>query len=260
MVQNALHQFAIRVGLAQKDTTEVEVTVTIPGTNEYGSLEYDEYWVKQTYQNCQLMSSAMAIAQALKIPTPSEETMVARARTTDSVRQPGYKMYSGEDTEDGAYGDDAVVLMETYWPVTAEETKYGTRDENGELSSFTIQDTDNALSDLKAALASGYGATVGVDSNTIWTAVGGHAPIGLPQLPRRRWSRGGGDLYRPARGICVPQRQRPRVREGREGADRQLHAGMAGQRPRIDSRQAQDRRPERSDAGHAHRHGHIPEP
>jgi hypothetical protein len=115
------------------------------------------------------MSSAMAVAQVLNIPTPSEDTMVARYKTTDSVKQPGYKMYAGQDTEDGAYPEDAVALIQKYWDVSAELKQYGTQNPDGSRS-VSIQDSQDALGDLEAALARNQAVMVTVDSDTIWTA------------------------------------------------------------------------------------------
>ena len=165
VLQRLLHDFAIRIGAAKPDTLDVAIGVTVEGTGVYGNAEAAErYWVSQSYSNCVLQSSASAVSQVLGI-TPAddiEEQWVQWAKTTDSVQNPGRKMYLDANIEEGVELADAVVLMETHYPVTAVRTKYPPTYEGGQ----------QALRDLQAALAQGKAAVVAYPVAIVWTGAG----------------------------------------------------------------------------------------
>lgn len=183
MVQQALHAFAIRIGISQPDVTEKVVTLTVPGTGLYGDEANAQYYQKQEYPaNCVLLSSAMAIGMATG-EMPPAATMIELAKTNQSVTFPGQKMYLDEFISNGVAVKDAVVLMERYYDVTAVQTRYGTStnwDNYLNAGTATAQDGQVALRDLQAALANGSGAMVTFNTSIVWTAAGDYQ---LSQTP-----------------------------------------------------------------------------
>ncbi|WP_233211292.1 Ig-like domain-containing protein, partial [Mycobacterium sp. shizuoka-1] len=171
MLQQALHTIAVRLGVAKPDIVEREIVVTVPGTGYYGDRGNAVYWVKQSYSNCTLMATAMAIGQVTGTK-PTEETMVGLAKTTASVVYPGRRMYLDEDIANGVAVKDAVQLMNTTtdFGVTASTKRYGTYDEAGNrITGATAADAQIALSDLEAALAAGNATMVTINSNIVWS-------------------------------------------------------------------------------------------
>jgi hypothetical protein len=79
VLQNLLHSFAIAIGVAQPDTVDRVVTVTVPGTGYYGDRTNSQYWIKQSYGNCTLIAAAMAAAQ-ITGTEPDENQMVTWAK------------------------------------------------------------------------------------------------------------------------------------------------------------------------------------
>ena len=180
LVQGWLHTVALKLGVAKPDTIEQQVKVTIPGTGKYGNLANKVWWVQQSYYNCTLMAAAMAVGQVTGT-LPTESQMVALAKATDSVVYPGKKMYLHENIEDGVNINDADVLMQKNFGVTAVTTRYGTYDASGRtITAATASDGQRALSDLEAALASGKATMATVNSTVIWTAASDYSPSGTP--------------------------------------------------------------------------------
>ncbi|QEN13094.1 hypothetical protein D3H54_07305 [Mycobacterium sp. ELW1] len=182
MVQQALHTIAVRLGVAKPDTVEREIVVTVKGTGYYGTRANKAWWVKQSYNNCTLMATAMAIGQ-VSGTEPSEDEMVYLAKTTASVVFPGRRMYLDEDIANGVAVKDAVQLMNTNadWGVTATTKRYGTYDENGtRITGATAADSQVALGDLEAALAAGNATMVTVDANIIWSTQSKYQSSGTP--------------------------------------------------------------------------------
>ena len=176
LVQGWLHTVALKLGVAKPDTIEQQVKVTIPGTGKYGNLANKVWWVQQSYYNCTLMAAAMAVGQVTGT-LPTESQMVALAKATDSVVYPGKKMYLHENIEDGVNINDADVLMQKNFGVTAVTTRYGTYDASGRtITAATASDGQRALSDLEAALASGKATMATVNSTVIWTAASDYSP------------------------------------------------------------------------------------
>ncbi|MGI9124947.1 MAG: hypothetical protein ACR2JM_09400, partial [Mycobacterium sp.] len=159
-VQRQLQAIAVVLGVAQSDTVTKEITVTVPGTGEYGNLDNSKWWLRQTYENCTLMAGAMAVRQLTQSMKPTEKYMVDLAKSTNSVYSPGNKMYLDENTPEGVANDDLVALMTTKLGVSVVTTKFGP----------TRQDGLKALTALEAALAQGKAAMVGVNADVIWTA------------------------------------------------------------------------------------------
>lgn len=184
MVQQALHDFAIRIGISQPDVTEKVVTLTVPGTGIYGDEANAVYYQKQDYpSNCVLLSSAMAMGMATGGVMPPPSQMIELAKTNQSVAYPGQKMYLDEFIANGVAVSDAVVLMQSYFDVTAVQTRYGTStnwDSYANAGTATAQDGQVALRDLQAALANGSGAMVTFNTNIVWTAAGNYQ---LSQTP-----------------------------------------------------------------------------
>lgn len=154
--------------------------LVVRGDGMYGDLSNAVYWVKQSYFNCVLMASAMAVAQVTGEPTPAEALMVEIAKTSDSVETPGQKMYLDENIEDGVAEADAVVLMETNFGVKATLTKYNTVDDDGNVTAATLVDGQRALSDAEAALQQGKAIIAFVNSSVIWNAAHGMEASGTP--------------------------------------------------------------------------------
>ncbi|TXI40124.1 MAG: hypothetical protein E6Q56_05680 [Mycobacterium sp.] len=185
-VQDWLHTMAIDLGLAQKDFIEKTITLTVDGTGEqpgvYGTIENQKYWVKQSYENCTLMATAMAVAQLNgTVGVPNEAYMVALATATNSVASPGQKMYLAANIADGVAVQDAVVLLNNHFNLDASTTTYpGTKDDDGEPVPGTLQDGQAALRDLQAALAYGKAAMVTVNSAGLWSAAVKGEPSGTP--------------------------------------------------------------------------------
>jgi hypothetical protein len=116
-----------------------------------------QYWRAQSSQNCVLMSTAMVIGQ-LTGTTPTEEEAVAEAVATDSVANPGQKMYQGLQSQDGVDVKDAVKLMDMHG-IDATLTSYAKTEGNLALRAVAF-----ALDEKKAV-------SVGLHGGTIWAAV-----------------------------------------------------------------------------------------
>ncbi len=173
-LQSALHDIAISLGLAQSDSTEIPVTVKVSGNNKYGNLGNTQWWQEQTYYNCTLMATEMAVAQITGVQWP-EQFMIDLATTTDSVAYPGHKMWLGPTLQGGANVGDMVALMNSQsWGVSAVTKTYPT------TGKATTEDAKVALSDLMAALAAGNAVMVGVNADTLWTAAKGQNASGTP--------------------------------------------------------------------------------
>jgi hypothetical protein len=124
----------------------------------YGDPETNQqYWRAQSSQNCVLMSTAMVIGQ-LTGTSPTEEEIVAEAVATDSVANPGQKMYQGLQSQDGVDVKDAVKLLENHG-ITATLTEYDKSEGNLALRAMAL-----ALDEKKAV-------SVGLHGGTIWAAV-----------------------------------------------------------------------------------------
>ncbi len=116
-----------------------------------------QYWRAQSSQNCVLMSTAMVIGQ-LTGETPTEEDIVAEAVATDSVANPGQKMYQGLQSQDGVNVKDALKMLENHG-ITATLTEYDKSEGNLALRAVAF-----ALDEKKAV-------SVGLHGGTIWAAV-----------------------------------------------------------------------------------------
>ncbi|WP_052960148.1 Ig-like domain-containing protein [Mycobacterium sp. EPa45] len=165
LLQDALHNFAIRIGAAKSDTIDEKVTVTVTGTGVYGNAEdAKQYWVSQSYSNCVLQAAAAAVSQATKTPPPSdiEQQWVDWAKTTDSVANPGSKMYLDQNTDEAADPADARVLMQMHYNVTVAAKEYAQTQAGGQ----------EALRDLQAALAEGKAVVVGYPVAIVWGGAG----------------------------------------------------------------------------------------
>jgi hypothetical protein len=79
----------------------------------YGNLANSQYWAAGDAQTSGLMAAAMVIS-ALTGQTVTAQDIINEATTTDSVAQPGRKMYLGTDTNDWVWATDSVQLMETH--------------------------------------------------------------------------------------------------------------------------------------------------
>lgn len=124
----------------------------------YGDPETNQqYWRAQSSQNCVLMSTAMVIGQ-LTGTSPTEEEIVEEAVATDSVANPGHKMYQGLQSQDGVDVKDAVKLLENHG-ITATLTEYDKSEGNLALRAMAF-----ALDEKKAV-------SVGLHGGTIWAAV-----------------------------------------------------------------------------------------
>ncbi len=187
MLQQALHTIAVRLGVAKPDTVEREIVVTVPGTGYYGNRGgNDVYWVKQSYSNCTLMATAMAIGQVTGTK-PDEATMVDLAKTSASVVYPGRRMYLDEDIANGVAVKDAVQLMNTTdsFGVTASTKRYGVYDEAGNrISGATATDAQIALNDLAAALAAGNATMVTINTDSVWSTQPEYQTSATPNYTR----------------------------------------------------------------------------
>ncbi|TGD89872.1 hypothetical protein BayCH28_04610 [Mycolicibacterium sp. CH28] len=164
VVQGMLHAFAVMIGTAKEDTFSKTIEVTVDGNGQYGNAAAAaDYWVNQSYSNCQLQAAASAALQATKqLPTATtEQTWVDWAKTNDSVVTPGAKMYLDANIEEGVATEDAVALINKYFDVTATYRQYDKTQEGGE----------EALRDLQAALAEGKATMVAYPVAIVWTAV-----------------------------------------------------------------------------------------
>jgi hypothetical protein len=124
----------------------------------YGNPEKNqEYWRAQSSQNCVLMSTAMVIGQ-LTGTSPTEEEIVEEAVATDSVANPGQKMYQGLQSQDGVDVKDALKLLENHG-ITATLTSYDKTEGNLALRAVAF-----ALDEKKAV-------SVGLHGQTVWAAV-----------------------------------------------------------------------------------------
>jgi len=169
VIQGALHDFAIAIGAAKPDTIDMDVTVTVAGSGQYGNFQdANQYWVSQSYSNCQLQAAAAAVSQATKTPPPAdiEQQWVDWAKAEDSVVNPGAKMYLDANIAEGVFTQDAVKLINEHYNVTATYKSYARTQEAGE----------EALSDLQAALAEGNAAMVSYPVSIVWTAVTDFVP------------------------------------------------------------------------------------
>jgi hypothetical protein len=79
----------------------------------HGNLSNSQYWAIGGAQTSGLMAAAMVIS-ALTGQTVTAQDIIAEATTTNSVAQPGRKMYLGTDTNDWVWATDTVQLMETH--------------------------------------------------------------------------------------------------------------------------------------------------
>jgi hypothetical protein len=79
----------------------------------YGNLANSQYWAAGGAQTSSLMAAAMVIS-ALTGQTVTAQDIINEATTTNSVAQPGRKMYLGTDTNDWVWATDSVQLMETH--------------------------------------------------------------------------------------------------------------------------------------------------
>ncbi len=171
--QQLAHTHAVRLGISQPDTIDHTVNVTVTGTGVYGGdvEELSKLHTRQHYWNCLLMASAMAAAQVTGTETKPEAEVVEWAKQLDSVVLPGRKMFLSERINLGAWPKDAVVLMETHYPVTAVNTRYGTYDANGNtITAATPADGQRALNDMNAALAQGKAVTVGINNYSLYSS------------------------------------------------------------------------------------------
>jgi hypothetical protein len=165
MLQGLLHSFAIRIGAAKADTIDAQFNVEVKGTGVYGDQQAaQEYWVSQSYSNCQLQAAASAVSQATKTKPADniEQQWVQWAKTTDSISTPGAKMYLDANIDEGASTVDAIALMEAHYDVTATRTLYDPSQAGGQ----------KALLDLQAALADGKAAMVAYPVAIVWTGAG----------------------------------------------------------------------------------------
>jgi hypothetical protein len=177
VVQRMLHSFAIMLGIAKPDVIEKRIPITVNGDGLIGDAQYAalNYWTNQSYDNCVLQATSMAVAQATNTAPRSEQEMVDLAKATDSVTQPGAKMYLGENISDGVSGGDAVALMNEHLGVNATLKKYFSVDAAGDEVS-TMQDGQEALNDLMAALATGKATMVTYSVAIVWSSAWGYVP------------------------------------------------------------------------------------
>jgi hypothetical protein len=170
-----LHNWALSIGVAKPGTAEATVDVKVPGDGQYGNAaDSRQYWVKQSFYNCQLLATAMAIGQATHSTSPTEDEMSRWAETTDSVFFPGQKMYLGDFSQSGVSTVDAVALANQYFDVTAVLKTYGGGNvyAPGQTATATAADGRQALGDLEAALARGDAAMVVYPVAVVWSTFG----------------------------------------------------------------------------------------
>ncbi|MCV7020697.1 C39 family peptidase [Mycolicibacterium aichiense] len=79
----------------------------------YGNVANSQYWAAGGAQTSGLMAAAMVISK-LTGQTVTAQDIIAEATSTDSVAQPGRKMYLGTATNDWVWALDSVQLMETH--------------------------------------------------------------------------------------------------------------------------------------------------
>ncbi|MGV0790139.1 hypothetical protein ABQF33_24870 [Mycolicibacterium sp. XJ2] len=103
------------------------------------------------------MATAMVIGQ-LTGTSPTEDEIVDEAVQTDSVANPGKKMYQGLTSQDGVDVKDAIKLMDMHG-ISATITSYDKSEGNLALRAVAF-----ALEDKKAV-------SVGLHGYTIWNAV-----------------------------------------------------------------------------------------
>lgn len=184
-LQNLVHSWALGLKLAQPSTQSQEVILTANGDGNYGNPEENsKYWVKQSYENCGPMAGAMAIGQVLGSleAKPSEEEIVGYAKATNSTVQVGRKMYLDEYIQEGVYMADLAAMLKMYYPVDTKNVKYSTsaQVDGKTVEVSTVADGQKALNDLKYQLALGNAVIVGVNSQSIWTAVGEEEEVTKP--------------------------------------------------------------------------------
>ncbi|MGU3654495.1 hypothetical protein [Mycolicibacterium sp. A43C] len=169
-----VHDWALHIGMADAGTAETKVDVNVTGDGQFGDAEYNKrFWVKQSFYNCQLIATAMAIGQATNSTSPTEQQMSGLAATSDSVFIPGQKMYLGDYSEDGVYLVDAIALANNNFNVTATLTTYGGGNtQTGAAKTATQADGQQALADLQAALARGEAAMVSYPVSVVWSTFG----------------------------------------------------------------------------------------
>jgi uncharacterized protein YvpB len=127
-----------------------------------------KYWTYQIDGNsCVLASTAMIIGQLTGRPVPMEE-IIKQATRTQSVVDPTKKMYLGGASSPGVDIKDAVALLKIHG-IIATTTDY-TR-ESDDTRDPTVIDkelSDQALNDLKDALAAGKATMVGVNNTALY--------------------------------------------------------------------------------------------
>lgn len=173
-VEGLLHEAAISLGLSQKDTTTMTITLTVEATDkavkgQYGDLANARYWQGQSFQNCELMAAAIAVNQVNKTqgpPNPNQKSIVALAKDTDSVVKPGFKMFLDEtiENQNGSRPGDVPALLNAHtdFGVTATQMSFDP----------TVAGRSLALTALEASLAQGDAVIVGVNSNLLWSSTG----------------------------------------------------------------------------------------
>jgi uncharacterized protein YvpB len=127
-----------------------------------------KYWTYQIDGNsCVLASTAMIIGQLTGRPVPMQE-IIKQAIRTPSVVDPTKKMYLGGDSSPGVDIKDAVALLKIHG-IIATTTDY-TRDSDDTRDPTVIDKelSDQALNDLKAALAAGKATMVGVNNTALY--------------------------------------------------------------------------------------------
>jgi hypothetical protein len=175
-VQQALHSWAIDLGIAKPDTYQATIALNVVGTGIYGTPQDQvQYWVKQSYNNCALMAGAMAVGQAYGSldMKPTEPGIVQLAKITDSISRPGVKMYQDENIKNGLNNIDLGELLKFYG-VQSQLQRYETTyiDADGKkVTAATVADGQRAIADLKYQVAQGNPVIVSVNSKTIWDAV-----------------------------------------------------------------------------------------
>ncbi|MGB3486334.1 MAG: Ig-like domain-containing protein, partial [Mycobacterium sp.] len=177
VLQGIVHSFAVAIGLAQPDSIDREIVLTVTGNGQYGTTANGQYWSEQHYFNCVLMATSMAVAQVTSQHPLTEAQMIALAMDTDSIVIPGQRVFLHQNIEEGAYAKDAARLMEKHFNVTAEYHISGTfDDDDNPIDLPTAQDGQRAFSAMQAALAQGKAVMAGVNSNTIWSAADNYTP------------------------------------------------------------------------------------
>ncbi|WP_156426808.1 hypothetical protein [Mycobacterium sp. IS-3022] len=118
-----------------------------------------QYWQAQSSKNCVLMSTAMIINQLKQAPNePDEEDIVKEAQETDSVANPGKKMYQGLQSQDGVDVKDALKLLDNHG-ISATLTEYDKSEGNQALRAVAF-----ALEEKKAV-------SVGLHGGIVWNSV-----------------------------------------------------------------------------------------